>query len=81
MKALNAPTNEYNYNDELQRQNDLNHKYVTDKIIKIRLIDYVKNLQAKYDTHTILKKTQKHKKFYTIYTKKMKIFEQNNNMY
>ena len=71
----------YNYDDELKRQNELNLKYLTDRIIKIRLIDYVKNLEAKYDTETIIKKTRKHKLFYTNYVRKMKIFEKNNTMY
>ena len=67
--------------EELDHQRHLNDIYTKDKVIKLRLIDFVKNLEAKYDKATCIKKTQKHKLFYTNYCKKMKIFQKDNNVF
>ena len=72
---------EYNDDEELERQRHLNDVYSNDKVIKFRLIDFAKNLEAKFDKATCIKKTQKHKLFYTNYCKKMKIFQKDNNVF
>lgn len=67
--------------EELDHQRHLNDIYTTEKIVKIRLITFIKNLEAKYDEKTCIQKASIFKNHFRNYRKKMVIFQQNNNLY
>ena len=72
---------EYDYLIELDRQRELNEAYTKDKIVKIRLITFIKNLESKYDKSTCIKKAQIFKHSFKNYKTKMKLLEHYNNLY
>ena len=78
----------YSYEDEahsalaeIDRQRNTNEVFLKDKIVKIRLLDFLRNIKAKYTIEFYNKNSLIFKKEFKKYQTKMKIYVNNNNIY
>ena len=71
----------YNYDEELDRQRNLNEVYTKDKVVLIRMITFFNNVEAKYDFDYCIRKCKKHRQFYINYKEKLKAFGKDKTIY
>jgi adenine-specific DNA methylase len=67
--------------DEIDRQRYTNEIFLKDKIVKIKLLDFLRNIKAKYTLKSYNEKSLIFKKEFKKYQTKMRIYCNNNNIY